>query len=143
MLKKIWNMVLAVVFVFSFFVLGDSVTEAAKLKNDYTSTIVMEMVENHYTRVTDITNVTSMSNAVSLMNCERIKSFNKVRIISTDAELLDSWAEAAQFAGYDVEIQELKNQKLDFKTKKLLGQKKMFFFEIKEEKKGFFAKLFN
>ena len=138
MLKKILSKVLAIAFVLGFFCLGNSVTEAARLEDNqavkpHTAIIVVEdLTGGDYVKVTNLTHIRKMSQAVEWL--EANSEGKKLRLVSVDAELLESWKKAATDAFCKVSNSKQDNKKISEKAQRMLRKGTKHSFEIKNAK---------
>ena len=135
MLKKFLSKLLAVAFVLGFFCVGNSVTEAARLQDNqavkpYTATIVVEdFTGGDYVKVINLSHIRKMSQAVEWI--ENNSDGKKLRFVSVDIELLDSWKKAATDAYCKVRSEKQDENKISPRAQKMLKKGKKYSFEIK------------
>jgi len=135
MLKKFLSKLLAVALVLGVFCVGTSSTEAAGLKKNQTVKpntaliVVEDLTGGDYVKVTNLSHIGTISEAVEWL--EKYTDGKKLRFVSVDAELLNSWKNAAADAFCKVRNEKQDNKKISEKAQKMLKKGKKYSFEIK------------
>lgn len=137
---KIFQKVLAIVFVLGIVFLSSSSVDAAKLKVDenvpkHTATIIAEkMVKNQVIEVVDLSGIKKMSAAVKWIE-DNVPGGNW-RFVSVDVELAESWKNANIQAGFKPKNPEENYKRVSAKAKQILKKGNNVSFEIKTVQTG-------